>query len=120
MQHKYYLRRLRKRTHVTQTDIAHLLGGTERSLISKIETGSRSIRPHIIITYALLFEKSMLKKSLFPIEEVNKVKVQLKERLTGLLTDLEELPPSLEIQSRIDFFEMTLNNLVREEEESCR
>ncbi len=115
MQHINYLHRLRKQTSVTQTDISHLLGGTDRSIISKIEKGIRPVSPVTAITYYLLFDKSMLKQ-IQDVKEVQNIKEQLKARLTRLIVDLEELKKHPEIQARIDFFDKVLNDLIQDEE----
>ncbi|MGB0871332.1 MAG: hypothetical protein ACPGSD_17215 [Flavobacteriales bacterium] len=105
-----YLRRERKQTNVTQKDIAHLLGGTDSSVIYKVEEGLRQASLDLTILYNLLFSKSVVE--LFP-QDVQRVKLQLKERIPGLILELEELKETPDTRARIDYFEFTLNELIK-------
>lgn len=106
------LRNVRKQTTVTQADISHLLGGVDTTLISKIEEGTHPINLNIIITYILLFGKSLL--DLFP-KTVDKIKIDLKEKLPSLLISLDESDTNSDVKTRIKFFETVFDSLLKEE-----
>ena len=106
------LRRIRKQATVTQTDISHLLGGVDSTLIHQIEEGKHSINLTIILTYILLFGKSMV--DLFP-KTVDMLKYQFKEKLPELLISLDELELTTDVKERIKFFENLFDNLLKEE-----
>lgn len=107
------LRSIRKQTIVTQADISHLLGRVDSTLIPLIEEGTHPINLTIILTYIVLFGKSIL--DLFP-KDVDKIKYQLKERLPALLISLDELDTNADVKARIKFFENLFDSLLKEEQ----
>ena len=96
------LRSIRKQTIVTQADISHLLGRVDSTLIHQIEEGTHPINLTIILTYIILFGKSII--DLFP-KDVETIKYQLKERLPALLISMDELGETSDVKARINFFE---------------
>ncbi len=50
-------RSMRNRMGLSQNDMAKLLGYTSRSMICRIETGSRTVTPRMALTMKLLMEK---------------------------------------------------------------
>ena len=48
---------MRQRLGLSQNDMAKLLGYTTRSMICRIETGSRLVTPRMALTMKLLMEK---------------------------------------------------------------
>lgn len=104
----YYLRTFRKRSRLTQYDIAFLLGLPEHTNVCHWESGRRSPSLEVSILYHLLFEIPQAKF----FEEGNEPFIEeIVKRIPILLDALRSQPMDSHVQSRIAFLEATLSRL---------
>lgn len=104
----YYLRAFRKRSRLTQSDVAFLLGLPEHTNVCHWESGRRSPSLEVSILYHLLFE--IPHEKFFKEGNEAFVKV-IAERIPVLLDGLRNGPIDSQVRSRIAFLESTLNRL---------
>lgn len=105
-----FLRLHRKRTPLTQADIAYLMGLPDYSNISRCEKGQREPSVELLIGYHLLFDTSI--ESFFEQHAVI-ILLNLNKRIEYLISELkkqEDLPKN---SSRIRFLEEVLTRLTK-------
>jgi len=103
-----YLRLYRKKSPLTQSDIAFLLQLTDYSNISRYEKGHRVPNIDLLITYHFLFKVPI--ESLFELQS-NEMLVNLKQRIELLIKELRESSTAMHNRSRIQFLEEALMSL---------
>lgn len=103
----YYLRTYRKRSRLTQSDIAFLLGLPEHTSVSHWEKGRRTPHVEVILFYHLLFE--IPPDSLFHGHE--KLLQVIIQRTKLLRNELKLLSPAPKNAGRISFLDSTLKRL---------
>lgn len=102
-----YLRIYRKRSPLTQADIAFLMKLSDYSNISRYEKGQRAASIEFLLTYYLLFAASI--ESFFePQSEI--IRSSLQERIGALVVDLKKENDSNN-DTRIKFLEEVLIRL---------
>ena len=111
MNKENYLRAYRKKTHVTQFDVAFLLGLDENSLLSRWESGERPPSLEAIISYHLLFNTPPLD---FFVNQRNEVRQKLIIGISQLLSMLKSQDKNANVQQRIDYLESALTRLTSE------
>lgn len=108
LRHPNYLRLYRKKSPLTQSDIAFLLQLPDYSNISRCEKGHRVPNIDLLITYHYLFKVPI--ESFFELQS-NEILVSLKHRIELLIKELKESSPPIYNGSRIKYLEETLISL---------
>ena len=103
-----YLRIFRKRSPLTQSDIAYLMSLSEYSSISRYEKGQRTPSIEILLVYHLLFNASIEQ---FFEPELEIIHSNLLERMEKLIVDLKKVSSVQNNSSRIKFLELVINRL---------
>ncbi len=103
-----YLRLYRKKSPLTQSDIAFLLQLPDYSNISRYEKGHSVPNIDLLITYHYLFKTPI--ESFFELQS-NEIVVSLKERIELLIKELKESALAVHNGPRIKFLEETLLSL---------
>src|SRR5690242_6141144 len=103
-----YLRVYRKRSPLTQGDIAYLMNLPDYSSISRYEKGQRSPSIEMLLVYHHLFNESI---EIFFEPESAIVLSSLLERIRKLIVDLEGETNVLNNSSRVKFLEQVINRL---------
>lgn len=103
-----HLRSYRKRTDLTQYDIAMLLQWKGNTLVSRSEKGFRSPSLEMVVIYHLLFDT--------PLDDLiaNHIEVykeQLIQRIPNLIEDIKRIDGSKNEQSRIEFLNSVIVRL---------
>lgn len=111
MQKENYMRAYRKKTHVTQFDVAFLLGLDENSLLSRWESGERPPSLEAILVYHLLFDTPP-QNFFVPQSEI--IRQKLITGISQLLSMLKSQDKSANIQQRINYLESVLIRLTNE------
>lgn len=103
-----YLRVYRKRSPLTQGDIAYLMNLTDYSNISRYEKGQRTPSIEMLLVYHLLFNTSI---ELFfePKHEI--ILSSLLDRVEKLISDLRKEDKDISNSSRVKFLEQVINRL---------
>jgi transcriptional regulator with XRE-family HTH domain len=107
IQHNY-LQMHRKRSYLTQKDIAFLLNLDDHTNLSRYEKGLRSPNIETLLTYHILFDISI--ESFFP-RQKQSVYVQVVERMGLLLLKLKARDKIPKTRCQISFLESTLTRL---------
>lgn len=107
IQHNY-LRLFRKRSHLTQSDIAYILQLPDYANVSRWEQGHRKPNLETLITYHLLFNIPI--ESLFE-RQRHELKGRVKERLAQRISELKTLSHEPKVDSRIRFLDSILSRL---------
>ena len=84
--YRNYLRVYRKKSHLTQADIAYLMDAEEPSSLSRRESGQRQPTIKMLLTYHVLFNIPITQ--FFPIELAH-LKQRIIHRIRDLITTLE-------------------------------
>lgn len=100
-----YLRLYRKKSPLTQSDIAFLLQRPDYSNISRCEKGQRAPNIDLLITYHYLFKVPI--ESFFELQSQEKL-ISLKQRIELLIGELKESPIQMNYKLRIKYLEDTL------------
>jgi len=103
-----FLRLFRKRSPLTQSDIAYLMGLSDDSKISRCEKGLREPSTELLIVYHLLFNTSI--ESFFEYQS-NVVRSSLLKRIGCLVDDLKQQKSNSHSAYRIGFLEQVSNRL---------
>lgn len=103
-----FLRLYRKRSPLTQADIAHLLGLTDYSNISRYEKGQREPGIELLLVYHLLFNTSI--DSFFEHQSAA-VRADLVNRIHGLIAELQQEKSDPKCALRIRFLEEVITRL---------
>lgn len=106
--HKYSLRRYRKSSPLSLSDVAFLMQLPDLSSLSRWEHGQRTPNSEVLFVYHQLFG--------VPLESLldhgkDSMTTTLTERITHLLSDLQSRRSSQKVNSRIAFLENVLNRL---------
>jgi len=104
----HYLRMYRKRSQLTQSDIAFIMGLPEYTNISHWEKGRRTPNTEMILLYHLLFDVPV--ETLFNGQK-DILSESVVERIESLITNLNQMESSPKIARRIAFLESTLKRL---------
>ena len=107
-QQQNYLRIYRKRSPLTQSDIAFLLNLSDYSNISRYEKGQRKPSAELLLVYHLLFNTSI--ESLFE-PKTEAVMLGLVDRMQHLVDELKASVHVPRNASRIRFLEQALTRL---------
>lgn len=109
MKNPFHILRIhRKRTHLTQSDVAFLLNLKDNSLISRYEKGERPPTIDIILTYHLLFDSQL---GSFFADHRHHIKSRIASRIKPLIVSLERELPSDKNKGRIQYLREVLNRL---------
>lgn len=103
-----HLRVYRKRSRLTQKDIAFLCGETNHTEICRFEACSRRPSVEFLLTYHLLFDVSV---EAFFREQREGMRQELLARLTELIQKLSTLKRRPAITARIRFLKARLEDL---------
>lgn len=104
----FYLCSFRKRSYLTQTDIAFLLGLPDRSIIAKWENGNHAPNLETIILYHLIF--NIPHDTLFH-ESKEFFADRMSERIKQLIDVLSKGPADKHLRYRIEFLEAAFKRL---------
>lgn len=102
-----YLRLYRKRSPLTQSDIAYLLQMPDVSNVSRYEKGQRNVNLMMLLAYHHLFRVSI--EDFFE-QDSYQVKINILDRATSLSTYLKD-HQDLSSESRIKYLEETIIRL---------
>lgn len=105
--HKF-LREHRKRSPLTQNDLGFLMGLDDYSNVSRWESGLRTPKPEVLVTYHVLFDVPM--ESLFEGRK-GELAGELCPRIKLRLEELKAYPTSQNVRKRIFFLENALKRL---------
>ena len=108
LRHPNYLRLYRKKSPLTQSDIAFLLQLPDYSNISRYEKGHRVPNIDLLIAYHYLFKTPI--ESFFELQS-NEILVSLRQRIELLIKELKESSPAIHNGPRIKFLEEALASL---------
>ena len=100
-----YLRLYRKKSPLTQSDIAFLLQLPDYSNISRCEKGHRVPNIDLLITYHYLFKVPI--ESFFELQSNDRL-ISLKQRIELLISELKKSPIQINNETRIKYLEETL------------
>ena len=104
----FYLYSFRKRSYLTQTDIAFLLGLPDRSIVAKWEGGKHSPNLETIILYHLIFD--IPHDTLF-----HESKENFAEKIIARIKELTEVlsngPADKNLRQRIQYLDSILKRL---------
>lgn len=103
-----FLRVFRKRSPLTQSDIAYLMGMPDDSKICRYEKGQREPSTELLIVYHLLFDTSI--ESFFEYQSET-VRVDLLKRIECLVADLKQQKNNPNNSYRIVFLEQVFSRL---------
>ena len=103
-----YLRVYRKRSPLTQSDIAYLLQMADVSNVSRYEKNQRSPNIKMLLTYHLLFNVAI--EDFFE-QDAALVHMNLLARTEQLLKTLKNVSKDQNQISRIDYLEQVINRL---------
>ena len=106
-----FLRLYRKRTPLTQGDVAFLLGLSDESNISRYEKGQREPGLDFLISYHLLFNTSI--ESFFEYKSRERCD-ELMEKIKNLIVALNNETTSSKNTERIRFLESVIIRLTKE------
>jgi transcriptional regulator with XRE-family HTH domain len=102
------MRSHRKKSALTLSDIANLLGMKDNSYISRIENGQRPPTVEVILLYSLLFDAPI--DELF-ISQMQDVTQKFLAHSAILLKELQVLPESHESQARSSFIQSVITKI---------
>jgi transcriptional regulator with XRE-family HTH domain len=103
-----YLRLYRKKSPLTQSDIAFLLQLPDYSNISRYEKGHRVPNIDLLIAYHYLFKTPI--ESFFELQS-NEMLISLNQRIDLLIKELKESSTAIHNNNRIKFLEEVLISL---------
>lgn len=103
-----FLRMYRKRSPLTQADIAFLMGLTDYSNISRCEKGQRAPSIELLLVYHLLFDTSI--ESFFDHHSVN-ARADLVNRIQGLIANLKKEQSDPKSAVRVRFLEEVITRI---------
>jgi len=103
-----YLRVYRKRTPLTQGDIAYLMNLPDYSNISRYEKGQRTPSVEMLLVYHHMFNESI--ETFFDPESAH-VLSNLIERIQKLIIEIEKDSTLLNNSSRVKFLEQVIIRL---------
>ncbi len=103
-----YLKLYRKKSPLTQSDIAFLLELPDYSNISRYENGQRVPNIDLLIAYHYLFKTPI--ESFFKLRS-NEMLISLKLRIELLIKELEENSTAMHNEVRIHYLQEALLNL---------
>jgi transcriptional regulator with XRE-family HTH domain len=107
IQHNF-LRIVRKRTQLTQVDIASILKISDFANVSRWEHGHNKPNVEVLLVYHLLFATPI--ETLFD-RQRNELQPIIIPRIRERISHLKSLASDLKVQSRIDFLESVLTRL---------
>ncbi len=102
------LRSYRKKSCLSQTDVAHLYGTVDVSQVSRYETSPISPQVDIALLYHLLFNVPM---TMFYEQRKEELRKKLIIRIPNFLNELRIFPPSHSIDEKIEYLENLLSIL---------
>lgn len=105
-----FLRLYRKRSPLTQSDIACLLGLPDDSNISRYEKGQREPGIEFLLVYHLLFDATI--ESFFEYQSTE-IKAILLKRIESLNIELRKEPNSAKHIPKIKFLEQVISRLTK-------
>lgn len=105
-----FLRLYRKRSPLTQSDIAYLLELPDDSNISRYEKGQREPGIGFLLVYHLLFDTTI--ESFFEYQSAE-VKSSLVKRIESLNIELRKEPSNAKHISKIKFLEQVISRLTK-------
>lgn len=103
-----YLRYYRKRTPLTQEDIAAIMGYPDVSNVSRYEKSKRTPKIEMLLTYHLLFNVSV---ELFFEPRLETIKSELLRKIEKLLETIKAENRDLNYSSRIQYLEQVISRL---------
>lgn len=103
-----YLRSHRKKTALTLSDIANLIGMKDKSYISRIENGQRPPTVEIILLYSLLFDAPI--DELF-VAQMQDVTHKFMAHSAISLKELQALPESHNSYARASFIQSVVTKI---------
>lgn len=103
-----FLRMYRKRSPLTQADIAYLMGLSDYSNISRCEKGQRAPSVDLLLGYHLLFDTSI--ESFFEQQAII-ILLNLSKRIEYLISETKKEEDMPKNASRIKFLEEALTRL---------
>jgi len=103
-----YLKLYRKKSPLTQSDIAFLLDLPDYSNISRYENSQRVPNIDLLITYHYLFKTPI--ESFFKLQS-NEILISLRQRIELLIKELRASSTAMHNGSRIQFLEAVLVSL---------
>lgn len=103
-----YLRMYRKRSQLTQNDVAFLLKLSDYSNVSRYEQGLRKPEIENLLAYHLLFDIPI--ESLFE-RQKHELKDTIRKRVEERLKELKTQPSDAKLRARITFLDSTLSRL---------
>jgi transcriptional regulator with XRE-family HTH domain len=104
----HVLRTHRRKTQLTQSDVAYLINLKDNSSISRCEKGDRPPTVDIILTYQLLFETHLGE---LLIAHREKIKNRIASRIKPLIASIEQEPPSDKTIARMEYLKQALKRL---------
>lgn len=102
-----YLRLYRKRSPLSQSDIAHLLQMPDVTRVSRYEKGQRAVNIEMLLMYHLLFRVSIEE---FFEQDSNVVRANLLQRADSLISKLKN-SPDFNSKGRIKYLEEVIIRL---------
>ena len=103
-----YLRSHRKKSALTLSDIANLLGMKDKSYISRIENGQRPPTVQIILLYSLLFDAPIDELFLSQMQDVTHAFLA---HSAVLLKELQALPETQNSYARASFLQSVITKI---------
>jgi transcriptional regulator with XRE-family HTH domain len=103
-----FLRKFRKKTDITQSDIGFLMNLPDYSAISRCENGERKAGLQMLFLYNMLFDVPI--NSLFEIQKDN-LNEDLIVRIGLLIKELSLTEATPKVKGRIAFLSSTLTKL---------
>jgi transcriptional regulator with XRE-family HTH domain len=103
-----FLRIVRKRTQLTQVDIASILKISDFANVSRWEHGRNKPNVEVLLVYHLLFATPI--ETLFE-RQKHELKPVIIPRIRERISHLKSLESDLKVQSRIGFLESVLTRL---------
>lgn len=110
VQHNF-LRIARKRTHLTQLDVASILEISDFANVSRWEQGQKTPNVGILLGYHFLFDVPI--ESLFE-RQKHEIRKGLIPRLHDRIEHFKALNPDPKVLNRINYLESVLNRLTTE------
>ena len=105
-----YLRSYRKRSPLTQSDVAYLMGLQDYGTISRCEKGQRRPSVELLLVYHHLFNAPI--ESFFE-HQSEEMLLDLKKRMESLIYDLKKRDGIPKNAFRLRFLEQTLSRLTK-------
>ena len=103
-----FLRLVRKRTQLTQVDIAAILRISDYANVSRWEQGQKTPNVEVLLVYHLLFNVPV--ESLFE-RQKEQLKPIILPRIRERISELRALPPDPKVEGRIRYLESVLGRI---------